>query len=232
MSYILTGSRYIGSGTLPPPVGGYEAVDISTGLKYEANTSSTAWNLIGNVNNVNLGLLPLTGGSMTGAITGVSGWAPNDSPNFTTTAALNGLLLATTSDLATTSNTILNSIAPKITDAIASTSAGITTKGNIARATGILTFTSPTPQTIPLPIYPDGTTAKESDCVWMAFLVGTNVAGLFGVTWPCGRSDFNGDAGLILSADPTLTRTFWAAVQDRGGNSYKTIMGYFIEAIR
>jgi hypothetical protein len=232
MSFTLTGTRYIGTGALPTPVLGYDCVATDTGNFYVANSTATAWVLVGSVNSPNLGMLPLTGGTMTGNVAGATGWAPNDSPNFTTSAKLNGVDLATTTNLSDTSTTILNGIAPKITEAIASTSSGLTVKSNIARDVGLLTFTDTTPQTIPLPIYPDGTTASESDCKWIAFLVGNSVSGNWAMGWPCGRSDGNGDAGLIFSANPTTTRTFNAVLTDKGGNKYPTIIGYFIEAIK
>lgn len=232
MSYTLVGSRYIGTGALPTPVIGYSAQDTSTGNLYESNTSASTWIQVGNVNNANLGLAPVTGFTATGAITGATGWAPLDAPNFTTSAKLGGVDLATTTDLSTTSTTILNSIAPKITEAVAATSNAITVKANIARATGLLTFTTTATQTIPLPTYPDGTTAAEADCKWIAFFVGTTTDGTYKTNWPCGRSDANGDAGLIYSVNPTTTRTFNAIVKDAGGNLYQTIIGYFIEGIK
>lgn len=233
MAYVLTGTRYIGTGSLPTPVVGYDAVDTSTGNIYAANTSATAWNQIGNVNSANLGLVPITGAAMTGPLDGATGWAPLDAPNFTTSAKLGGVDLATTADLASNSTTILNSIAPKITEAVAATSAGITVKSNIARATGKLHFTTTTPQTIPLPTYPDGTTADEADCKWFVGLIGTDgTAGVWGQGWPCGRSDSNGDMGLIYSADPTSTRTFAVYLRDRSGVVYPTTIMYYIEGVR
>lgn len=232
MSFTLTGTRYIGTGTLPTPVLGYDLVATDTGNFYVSNSTATAWVLVGSVNSPNLGMLPLTGGTMTGNVAGATGWAPNDSPNFTTTAKLNGVTLATTTDLSTTQTTVLNSIAPKISEAVAATTSGITVKSNIARAVGLLTFTTAATQTIPLPTYTDGTTAAESDCKWITFFVGSNVAGTYTTSWPSGRSDSNGDCGLILSADPTTTRTFNAIIKDKGGNLYPTIMGYFIEGIK
>lgn len=232
MSYVLTGTRYIGTGTLPTPVAGYDAVDTVTGNFYVSNSSSTAWVTVGSVNAPNLGMLPLTGGTMTGNVAGATGWAPNDSPNFTTSIKLNGVDLATTTNLSDTSTAILNGIAPKIVEAIASTSSSITVAGSIARSVGTMTFTTSATQTIPLPVYTDGTTANESDCKWIAFLIGTSINGAFTASWPCGRSDANGDTGLIFSADPTATRTFNALLKDRGGNSYATIIGYWIEAVK
>lgn len=232
MAYVLTGARYIGSGTLPTPVAGYDLVDTSTGNFYMANTSASAWTLIGSVNSPNLGMLPLTGGTMTGAIAGAHGLATLDAPNFTTSVKLNGVDLATTTNLSSTSTTILDSIAPKINEAVAGISSAFSVKSSVARAVGLLTFTTSATQTIPLPTYPDGTTAAESDCKWATYFVGSAVNGTYTTSWPCGRSDSNGDTGLIFSANPTATRTFNAIVKDRGGVPYPTIIGYYIEGIK
>lgn len=227
MSYALTGTRYIGTGALPTPIIGYDAVDTSTGNLYASNTSATAWVLIGNVNQANLGMLPLTGGALTGAISGATGLAPIDAPNFTTSAKLLGVDLATQTYVDTVNNTTLTGIAPKITQAIASISAGITVKGSLARANGILVFPSggsgfPAAQTIPLPIYPDGTVASESDCKW--FVSATD--GTYGV-------GFAGNASLLFSpANPLVTRTFSAQIVHSVGQYYNVSIMYWIEAIK
>ncbi len=231
MSFTLTGTRYIGTGALPVPVLGYDLVATDTGNFYVSNSSATAWVLVGSVNSPNLGMLPLTGGTMTGNVAGATGWAPNDSPNFTTTAKLNGVTLATSTDLSTTSTTILNSIAPKISEAVASTTSGITVKANIAMASGILEFTTATPQTIPLPTYSDGTTANQADCKWFIGLIGNSVAGNSTV-WPCGRADSNGDTFLYATANPLTTLSFAMYLQDRGGTIYPTYVSYFIIGTR
>jgi hypothetical protein len=104
---------------------------------------------------------------MTGNVAGATGWAPNDSPNFTTSAKLNGVDLATTVNLSDTSTTILNGIAPKITEAIAATASGLSVKGSIAYDQGLLTpATVGATIVIPQPLYPDGTKANLSDCRW------------------------------------------------------------------
>ena len=224
MAYTLIGTRYIGTGALPTAVAGYDAVDTSTGNQYAANSTATAWNLIGNTNQVNLGLAAITGFTATGAIAGATGWAPMDSPNFTSSAKLGGIDLATTDQLATTSTSILASIAPKITEAIASLSTSVTVKGSIAVASGILTFANNTAQTIPLPTYPDGTTAAEVDCKWSVGLVAGG--------WPCGRSDSNGNTNLYKSANPTTTRTFAIYLKDDGGTYYSASVAYFIIGIK
>ena len=237
MAYTLTGARYIGTGSLPTPVLGYDAVDTSTGNLYAANSSATGWNLIGNVNYTNLGLLPLTGGTMTGNVAGPTGWAPNDSPNFTTTAKLGGLTLATQTDLANTSTSILNSIAPKITSAIASTSSSITVKNNVALGNGLLHFAAgtQTAQTIPLPQYSDGTTAVETECKWLVGFLGSFAVATpstLNVLWVCGRYDPSGDQGLVFSADPTTTRTFWGSVKTSDGSFGGGTFSYLIIGIK
>lgn len=233
MSYTLTGTRYIGTGTLPTPVLGYDLVATDTGNFYVSNSTATAWVLVGSVNSPNLGMLPITGGTMTGAIAGATGFAPNDSPNFTTTAKLAGVPLATTTDLSNTQTTVLNTIAPKISEAVAAVTTGITTSANIAMASGLLTFTSAATQTIPLPTFSDGTTCPEASCKWIVGLVSTSpTPSTFAVGWPCGRSDANGDTGIVLSADPLTTRTFYGILQDKGGNIYSATFAYLIIGTR
>ena len=233
MSYTLTGTRYIGTGTLPTPVLGYDLVATDTGNFYVSNSTATAWVLVGSVNSPNLGMLPLTGGTMTGAISGATGFAPNDSPNFTTTAKLLGVPLATTTDLSNTQTNVLNTIAPKISEAVAAVTTGITTAANIAMASGLLTFTSATPQTIPLPTFSDGTTCPEASCKWMVGLVSSSgTPSTFLTSWPCGRSDSNGDTSLIMTANPSTTRTFAIYLQDKGGNIYPATVSYLIIGTR
>ena len=240
MSYNLTGTRYIGTGSLPVPAAGFDAIDTTTGNFYVCNAAGTVWNLVGNVNNVNLGLLPLTGGTMNGSITGATGWAPNDSPNFTSSAKLDGVNLATTSDLSTTSTTILNSIAPKITEAVASTTSNISTKANVAMSSGVLTFTAGfgtsdsttnPPQVIPLPTYPDGTVAAESDCKWIVSLVkydGAPAAPSLRYTNGLATSWGNVDANIV---DPMAVRTFNATLYNSSvGLPCK--VGYLIIGVR
>lgn len=233
MSFVLTGTRYIGTGTLPTPVLGYDLVATDTGNFYVSNSTATAWVLVGSVNSPNMGLAPVSGYTSTGAITGATGWAPNDSPNFTTTAKLNGVTLATSTDLSTTQTTVLNSIAPKISEAVAAVTTGITTGANIAMASGLLYFTSSATQTIPLPTFSDGTTAAEPSCKWMVGLISSSsTPSTFLASWPCGRSDSNGDTSLIITANPTTTRTFAVYFQDKGGNIYPATVSYLIIGTR
>jgi hypothetical protein len=243
MAYTLVGNCYIGSGSLPTPVVGYDAIDTSTGDRYTSNTASAAWVLIGNVNNVQLGALPITGGTMTGAIAGASGWAPNAEPNFTTSAKLDGVDLATATDLSDMSTSILNSISPKITEAVASTSAGITVKSNIAIATGILYFPGGSwgpAQTIPLPVYPvTGITADEADCKWVVIpTMEIFEEGGSGAPYNSFKHFTNGldtsyaTAQLQMAFDPTSTRTMAYRHYNQIGTVYSGRVLYMIIAVK
>lgn len=208
MSYTLTGNCYIGWGSLPAPEVGYDAIDIDTGNKYSSNTSSTAWVLMGNVNEPNMGLLPLSGGAMTGAITGSTGCAPINTPDFVSSAKLDGLDLATINDLTDMRTTILDAVTPLINQAIASTTSSISVSSKIAFGHGTLTFPTGTPQTIPLPYYPGNIQATEEECVWLVAPKNLYV--------PTGLSSGGTDVIYLFTSngvqsspvDPTTTRTF------------------------
>lgn len=233
MSFTLTGTRYIGTGAYPTPVLGYDLVATDTGIYAVCNSTATAWVTVGSVNSPNLGMLPLTGGTMTGAVAGATGWAPLDSPDFTTTAKLAGVQLATVTDLSNTQTTVLDSIAPKISEAVAGVTSGITTAANIAMASGLLTFSSAATQTVPLPTFNDGTTAAEASCKWHVGLVSSSgTPSTFLTSWPCGRSDGNGDTSLIMTANPSTSRTFAIYFQDKGGNIYPATVSYLIIGTR
>ena len=223
MSYILYGATYVGTGTLPTPVPGFGAKDVVTGNIYESNTTGSSWTLVGNANSSNLGLFPQTGGPVSGAITGPTGWATADSHNFPTVVKRNSIDLVDQSQLANMQSSILASIGPKITEAVASLSAGISVSTSIAISTGSLAFSNTTPQSIPLPMYPGSRTAYESECKW--------TWGLIGGYWPCGRSDANGDTGIQQSFTPT-NRTGYFVLKDNGGNYYTTYMGYMIIGVK
>jgi len=234
MSYTLVGSRYIGTGSLPTPVAGYDAIDTTTGNQYVANTSGTAWVLVGNVNTLNLGLLPIAGGVMTGAITGATGWAPSDSPNFATKAYVAGKDVATTDELSALETRIMDSISPKITEAIASTTASVGVNSKIAKAEGILTFVSsdgwsiPPVQTVPLPTYPSGEVAKETECVWLVSPIELKYSvGL----------DRDYVQTFQYSTPPSVSRTFSAYSQIVGsgsssGNIIGCKIGYMIIGVK
>ena len=235
MAYTLYGSRYIGTGTLPSPVAGFDAVNTGTGVLYVANSISSAWIEIGSIDQVNLGLAALTGFNVGGAITGASGLAPVFEPNFTSAARLEGVDLVTSTQLTAMQTLINTSIASKVSEAIASTSAGITVGAKIAISTGSLHFysgpsTQPPAQTIPLPIYsPSGVPATQSECKWVPFL-SPRLGGTLNI--PAGRADGGGNWYTECSVDPYTNRTFAAWGRDEGGNYYPVTIGYWIMAVK
>ena len=241
MTFTLVGSRYIGSGAYPPPVAGYDLINTTTGEVAFSNKSGTAWVTLGNTDSPNAGLVPVTGATMTGSLGGATGLAPVDSPDFATSAKLDGVNLATQDDVTNSATTLSGSISSKITEAIAGVTSGISTKANVAMQSGVLQFTEGygtgdvvhpnPPQTIPLPIYPDGSLANETDCKWTVSAVSLAADGNgVDLKFSSGASsDWTGiDAAYV---DPTATRTF-IATQYTGATSYKTKIAYFIMAVR
>jgi hypothetical protein len=166
----LVGNRFVEASD-PGAVGaGYQWMNSTTGDLYERDTTNASWTLIGNVNQANYGQLPLTGGNMSGAIAGVTGWAPNDSPNFTTVAKLLGVNLATVNDLADLETTLEALIVSKVDSAIASSSSSVSFGNNLVVATGkVGPATTPTgTMTIPAPVFPDGIAATADQCFVIA----------------------------------------------------------------
>ena len=161
----LVGNTYV-QATDPGSVGfGYFWANSSTGDLYARNTSNTAWVKQGNLNQAQGGSLPLAGGAMTGAITGVSGWAPETSPDFNTSAKLEGVNLATTNDLSTLQTNLEDYVDAQVASAIASQGVTSEVASNTAIQTGTLKgATATTAITIPLPVFSDGQAATEAQC--------------------------------------------------------------------
>lgn len=133
------------------------------------NTGNTAWVTIGNANQGSFGHLPVTGGAMTGAITGNTGWAGADNHDFPTGAKINGVSIATINDVTTKFNELANSITSRVNQAVsASSSSATTAASNIAISKGTKTFTA-TGQTfqLPTPIFSDGNTPTADQIKWV-----------------------------------------------------------------
>lgn len=189
----LVGNRYI-QATPPaaPPTTGYQWLDTDTAILYERNAANDNWIQVYNTNQTNGGLLPQTGGSVTGAITGTTGWAPSDNPNFATSAKIAGQNVATVNYVNQQINSFNDVISAKVSQAISASTSTSTANNNIAKngiglklngyfspVTGPKsppwTLGNPNPnqvgvftQKIPLPSYPNGGgEAQESDCIWM-----------------------------------------------------------------
>ena len=170
----LIGNRYVEAYD-PGAVGtGYQWLALATGNLYERDTTNSAWVLIGNVDQIALGNLPVTGGAMSGAITGVTGWAPDTNPNFTTSAKRDGVELATMNDLATLQSNLEAYINAQIQSAFESLPS-LTISNNIAIGMGTMDVTMASgglggqigTVTIPRPQYSDGVTASSAECKHM-----------------------------------------------------------------
>ena len=225
----LIGNRYTQS-TDPGAVGtGYQWLNTTTGNLYERNTTNTAWVLVGNVNLVTLGALMRTGGVMSGPITGVTGWAPLDSPDFTTVAKLSGVNLATVNDLTALQTALEARIKAEAQAAVATALGGVSGSQNIAVGFGTLVgATATTPVTIALPTFPDGVQATQAQCKWV-------VAPLRGKTGDTADSFYQyfRDSSDATDLDPTTSLSFCAyhAKSDRSLKSATTVF-YLIIGVR
>ncbi len=225
----LIGNRYTQS-TDPGAVGtGYQWLNTTTGNLYERNTTNTAWVLVGNVNLVTLGALMRTGGVMSGPITGVTGWAPLDSPDFTTVAKLSGVNLATVNDLTALQTALEARIKAEAQAAVATALGGVSGSQNIAVGFGTLVgATATTPVTIALPTFPDGVQATQAQCKWV-------VAPLRGKTGDTADSFYQyfRDPSDATDLDPTTSLSFCAyhAKSDRSLKSATTVF-YLIIGVR
>lgn len=226
----LVGSTYI-QATDPGAVGyGYSWKNSSTGNVYDRNTSNTGWVFLYNSNQVNGGLLPLTGGTMTGAIAGVSGWAPETSPDFNTSAKLEGVNLATTNDLSTLQTNLEDYVDAQVASAIASQGVTSEVSSNTAIQTGRLQGATPlTTITIPLPVFSDGQSATEGQCKWIVtpgYNITDGTTNIYDVYYR--------DATDAADVDPMAVRTFLAYMAYGSSRSNKQALGihYMIIARR
>ena len=226
----LIGMRYV-QATDPGAVGfGYQWANSSSGILYERNTSNTGWVQIGNTNTTNYGLLPLTGGAMTGAISGVSGWAPETSPDFNTSAKLEGVNLATTNDLSTLQTNLEDYVDAQVASAIASQGVTSEVSSNTAIQTGRLQGSTPlTTITIPLPVFSDGQSASQGQCKWIVtpgYNITDGTSNIYDVYY---RDDTD-----AADVDPMAVRTFLAYMAYGPSRANKQALGihYMIIARR
>lgn len=181
----LIGNRYVQAGD--PATGssgfvGYQWQNTTTGKLYERKSDDSGWQLIYMVDQDRGGLIPVTGGAVTGAITGTTGWAPVDQPDFNTSAKIGGVNIATVNYVDSIATGLSDSISAQINQAIASSSATTQVNANIAKAKGYTAGRNPAVSgtepsalaQIPLPSYPNGgSQAQEAECVWFACMADT-----------------------------------------------------------
>ena len=225
----LVGNCYI-QGTDPGAVGfGYDWRDTTTGYLYSRNTSNTAWVFQSALNLANGGNLPKTGGVMSGPITGVTGWASSDNPDFPTMAKIAGVNVATVNDLTALQTSLEALIKAEAQAAVTTALGGLTGNQNVALGHGVLVgATATTPVTIPLPSFPDGVQATQSQCKWI-------VAPLRGKTGDTADAFYqyfrNNDDTADLDPTTSLTFVSYHAKSDRSLKNATTNM-YLIVGLR
>ena len=209
----LVGMRFI-QATDPGAVGfGYQWANSSSGILYERNITNTGWVQIGNTNSTNYGLLPKTGGTMSGAIFGVSGWAPETSPDFNTSAKLEGVNLATVNDLSTLQTNLEDYVNAQVASAIASLGVTSEVSSNTAIQTGTLKgATATTAVEIPRPVFSDGQVADEAQCKWIVSIYDAKTGDTADSYYLYFRDSMD-----FAAADPTAVRKFcvYTAKSDR-----------------
>lgn len=151
----LYGNRYVQAGDPSGQQGfigvGSQWQDTTSGKLYERTSDNSAWKLIYVVDQDRGGLLPVTGGSVTGAILGTTGWAPVDSPNFNTSAKLGGVDLATVNYVNSIATGLSDSISAQINQAVASTVGNTQINANIAKQKGYFAPTVSGAQSMTVP---------------------------------------------------------------------------------
>jgi len=219
----LVGCRYI-QATDPGTVGaGYEWYNTTTGVLLVRNLTNTAWEDPYSL------LLPKAGGVMTGAITGVSGWAPLNDPNFTGTPKKLDINLATTADLATLQTSLTTLINDSVRSAVATYGSKLSISGNIVTAVGQLDSTT-TAQTIPLPTFAGDRQAIESECKWIVSPAFTDQHDS-GNQGGWNRLRFLNGSGAVV--DPTTTRTLKLVyIWDQDGSYTGGKFSYMITATK
>lgn len=149
--------------------------DPNTHYLYNRNTANTAWNLLGNISIVNLGLLPRSGGALSSALTGSNGLLTTDgntpliAPPYVNSKASRA---ATMADIASLQTTLVGQINTQINAAIqqiglpglrSNITIGYGTLGTVGGASVVY---------YPIPVtgltYADGTLVQTSDCVGFA----------------------------------------------------------------
>ena len=162
----------------PSGVGGFTGagniwVQSDTGVWLSRNSTNTAWVPIGSGDQQSFGLMPLSGGAMSGAVTGSSNMMTADGstpfalpPNVTSRNSL----MATLADLTALQNNLSTLISETVSQAVASIPVpGVNSNLSIAvtQVGGQLT-PSPYNATVLLPyqsmVYANGTAVQLSEC--------------------------------------------------------------------
>jgi len=229
MAAVLVGNTYIGiSAENPGSVGfGYFWAQSDTGNYYARDTGDASWVFIMNLDQLNGGMLPLSGGTMSGAILGAHGLMPLSGGDFTAAPTISGNEIATQDYVTTQINWVLTQINALIAQSLASIP-GVSVTNQVAVLAGISpTLSNNGTYTLPLPVYGDGTTATQAE-----------VAGKY-YGWPGGFNNYDGVVNLaqtsvLVNEVTPNSRTFQISVANTQTSPPATgyAIGYIIVAIR
>jgi len=214
----------------------------TTGVLKVRNTANTAWTTIGNVDDPSFGSLLTSGGAVSAAITGNTGWAASDAHNFPTSASINSVSIATINDVTSRISALESSIVPLISSAIATYAGSLTFLSKIAVNTGV-TKQAAWNTVVTLPTnggfqYEGGTPVKESECKWIVERLGNSEDSQW--VWPTGLSGGGQDYRAYFrnttdTADviPNAVSSFLSYGKlDSGGGKFPIYVTYFILALR
>jgi hypothetical protein len=254
----LVGNVYIqASSSDPGSVGfGYQWAQTDTGNLYARNTANSGWNLIGNANQASLGDLPLSGGAMTGAITGAHGLMPLAGGNFlampTAQQGSQVLPLVTQSYVDQRDQYVLSQISPQVQQALASQQVvsihanmsiawGVTTTGLTPHDGGTAWASPPTspPSTLQV-VIPSFTYADGSSPAVSEMSVMTSLASAIGFVGPNGGTAIECVGGgsmtgyTLYCPSPTTNPLAWVAGFQTTSSSlwYGSPINYMVIAVK
>lgn len=222
----LVGNTFYQVSSLDPGTGYpmYYWNQTNTGLIYVRNAADSAWILVGDSAQPNLGQLSLQGGNMNGAITGAHGLSPAASNNFTTSLSIGGLNVPTQTYVDNLFATLNANISNSVSSALGSIqSLNLSSKVAYRKGTFVGNGTT-TGNLVPQLQYTDGTNAQDTECVWGVY--------------PQHMDWTNNTDNTYLRIDETSTRVFtiglYRAVTSGGGHEvdYPWVAGWFIIAFR
>ena len=149
----------------PGAVGfGNEWIVPSTGLKYIRNNANTAWTIWGSAVRPDGGFIQTSdsGFVSTGAITGNTGWAPIDSPDFSTSLKIAGVNAATVNDVEAAKKSINENVEAIVSQLISHFITASIPSGNLTMSQKTLTQVAyNTPLIIPMPVYSGSDTTAD-----------------------------------------------------------------------
>jgi len=167
------------------------------------------------------GMLPASGGAVTGAVTGNHGHAPADSPAFTTNATLDGEDLSTKTWVSEQIADLMTTIQDYIANALGGGESSIAIGQNIAFGYGSVDNGS----VVPLPTYSSGVKAVKSEIVLL----------LPSIVYSNFRYRDQHRGVITVAIDPTTliaTATYDNGHTETGDTTYDVTIGYIIVCVK